>query len=49
MLVNYLADYNEDPIVTAATVVSAPLDLAACAQRIEHGFRKSIAVIWSHR
>lgn len=40
MLVNYLADYNEDPIVTAATVVSAPLDLAACAQRIEHGFSK---------
>ncbi len=40
MLVNYLARYREDPILDAATVVSAPLDLAACAQRIEQGFSK---------
>lgn len=40
MLINYLADYRADPIVTAATVISAPLDLAACSQRIEQGFSK---------
>ena len=40
MLVNYLARYREDPVLDAATVVSAPLDLAACAQRIEQGFSK---------
>ncbi|EMA8959031.1 hydrolase [Vibrio fluvialis] len=40
MLVNYLAEFNADPIVSAATVVSAPLDLAACSERIERGFSK---------
>ena len=40
MLANYLAQYREDPILTAATIVSAPLDLAACASRIEQGFSK---------
>ncbi|MBD1565332.1 hydrolase [Vibrio sp. SA48] len=40
MLTNYLAEYHEDPIVDAATIVSAPLDLAACSQRIEQGFSK---------
>ncbi len=40
MLVKYLADYRDDPILDAATVVSAPLDLAACASRIEQGFSK---------
>ncbi|WP_154115202.1 hydrolase [Vibrio cincinnatiensis] len=40
MLINYLADYQSDPIVTAATAISAPLDLAACSQRIEQGFSK---------
>lgn len=40
MLINYLADYQDDPIVTAATAISAPLDLAACSQRIEQGFSK---------
>ncbi len=40
MLVNYLATYRHDPILDAATVVSAPLDLAACSQRIEQGFSK---------
>ncbi|MDQ2164062.1 MULTISPECIES: hydrolase [Vibrio] len=40
MLVNYLAQYNHDPIVSAATVVSAPLDLSACSTRIEQGFSK---------
>ncbi|NAW67877.1 hydrolase [Vibrio sp. V27_P1S3P104] len=40
MLINYLADYQTDPIVTAATAISAPLDLAACSQRIEQGFSK---------
>ncbi|WED26475.1 hydrolase [Vibrio sp. DW001] len=40
MLVNYLAKYSHDPIVEAATVVSAPLDLEACSSRIEQGFSK---------
>lgn len=40
MLANYLAQYRDDPIVTAATLISAPLDLAACSQRIEQGFSK---------
>ncbi|MGF1843598.1 hydrolase [Vibrio clamense] len=40
MLTNYLATYRDDPIINAATVVSAPLDLAACSSRIEQGFSK---------
>ena len=40
MLVNYLSDYADDPIVQAATVISAPLDLASCSDRIEVGFSK---------
>ncbi len=40
MLANYLADYNQDPIVSAATIISAPLDLAACSKRMEQGFSK---------
>ncbi|RJX72302.1 hydrolase [Vibrio sinensis] len=40
MLANYLATYADDPLLTAATLVSAPLDLAACSERIEKGFSK---------
>ncbi|NLS14666.1 hydrolase [Vibrio sp. SM6] len=40
MLVNYLAQYRDDPWLNAATIVSAPLDLAACADRIEQGFSR---------
>lgn len=40
MLVNYLAQYNDDPLIDAATIVSAPLDLGACSARIEQGFSK---------
>ncbi len=40
MLVNYLARYRHDPLIDAANVISAPLDLAACSQRIENGFSK---------
>ena len=40
MLVNYLAKYHADPLLNAATIISAPLDLAACAQRIEQGFSR---------
>ncbi|GAD80595.1 hydrolase [Vibrio ezurae] len=40
MLVNYLARYNEQPLVDEATVICAPLDLAVCSQRIEQGFSK---------
>lgn len=40
MLANYLAKYNQDPLLDAATIVSAPLDLSACSERIEQGFSK---------
>ncbi|WP_428772668.1 hydrolase [Vibrio sp.] len=40
MLVNYLAKYADQPLLDAATVVSAPLDLAACSTRIEQGFSR---------
>lgn len=40
MLANYLAQYRDDPKLNAATIVSAPFDLAACSQRIEQGFSK---------
>ncbi|PWI33693.1 hydrolase [Vibrio albus] len=40
MLVNYLATYRHDPLVDAATIVSAPLDLASSSQRIEQGFSR---------
>lgn len=40
MLVNYLAKYRDDPLVDAANVVSAPLDLTACSTRIDQGFSK---------
>ena len=40
MLVNYLATYRHDPLVDAATIVSAPLDLASCSSRIEQGFSR---------
>lgn len=40
MLANYLATYNSQPLLDAATIVSAPLDLSACSERIEQGFSK---------
>ncbi|WP_394127468.1 hydrolase [Vibrio hepatarius] len=40
MLANYLAKYRDNPLIDAATIVSAPLDLAACSERIEQGFSK---------
>ncbi|WGW00594.1 hydrolase [Vibrio sp. YMD68] len=40
MLVNYLAHYQDNPLLDAATIVSAPLDLSACSERIEQGFSK---------
>ncbi|KJY86437.1 hydrolase [Vibrio neptunius] len=40
MLANYLAEYNQAPLLSAATIVSAPLDLSACSERIERGFSK---------
>ncbi len=39
MLVNYLAKYHRNPLC-AAVVVSAPLQLAACADRINRGFSR---------
>ena len=40
MLANYLAKYNSQPLLDAATIVSAPLNLSACSERIEQGFSK---------
>ncbi|EEX94988.1 putative hydrolase [Vibrio orientalis CIP 102891 = ATCC 33934] len=40
MLANYLAKYLDNPLIDAATIVSAPLDLSACSERIEQGFSK---------
>lgn len=39
MLVNYLAERGDTPLSCAA-VVSAPLQLAACAERIDQGFSR---------
>ncbi|OOE89016.1 hydrolase [Salinivibrio sharmensis] len=40
MLVRYLADYHDDPIVACGCAVSPPLDLAACSMRIQQGFSR---------
>ncbi|KMV30585.1 hydrolase [Photobacterium swingsii] len=40
MLVNYLAEHGDDSELCAAQVISPPLDLGACAERIEQGFSK---------
>ena len=40
MLANYLAHYASDPLLDAATLISAPLDLSACSQQMEVGFSK---------
>ena len=40
VLVRYLAQFNDDPLINAACVISPPLDLAACSERIQKGFSK---------
>ncbi|WP_087017581.1 hydrolase [Thaumasiovibrio subtropicus] len=40
MLANYLAQYRQDTKICAAQIVSAPLQLASCAKRIQQGFSK---------
>ena len=40
MLVNYLAESGEHSELSAAQVISPPLDLAACSERIQQGFSK---------
>ncbi|MGR5140788.1 hydrolase [Photobacterium sp. DNB23_23_1] len=40
MLVNYLAESGARSEITAAQVISPPLDLAACSERIQQGFSK---------
>lgn len=40
MLVNYLAESGEHSELAAAQVISPPLDLAACSERIQQGFSK---------
>lgn len=40
MLVNYLAESQEQSDLLAAQVISPPLDLAACSTRIQQGFSK---------
>ncbi|WP_116475617.1 hydrolase [Zobellella maritima] len=39
MLVNYLAQHRDNPLCSAA-VISAPLHLADCAERIDQGFSR---------
>lgn len=38
MLVRYLAQFAHQPLVDAGCVISAPLDLASCSERIQQGF-----------
>lgn len=40
MLARYLAINNDEPLLDGATIVSAPFDLAGCAERLEEGFSK---------
>ncbi|WP_325891488.1 hydrolase [Grimontia sp. NTOU-MAR1] len=40
MLVRYLAEFKDDPIIKAGCVISPPLDLAACSSRIRQGFSR---------
>lgn len=40
MLVNYLAKYQNNTLLNATTVISAPLDLGACSERIQQGFSR---------
>ena len=40
MLVNYLAKYRTNTLLKATTVISAPLDLGACSERIQQGFSR---------
>lgn len=40
MLANYLIDYANQPLIDAATIVSAPFDLAACSERVNQGLSK---------
>ncbi|GAA4884075.1 hydrolase [Ferrimonas pelagia] len=39
-LTKYLGETGDASLVTKAVVISAPLDLAACAQRMEQGFSR---------
>ncbi|MCH1923992.1 hydrolase [Shewanella sp. C32] len=40
MLAKYLAEQGENCLLQAAAVVSAPLELAGCARKLEHGFSR---------
>ncbi|SHO54794.1 hydrolase [Vibrio quintilis] len=40
MLANYLVEFAKEPLLNAATIISAPFDLAACSDRINDGFSK---------
>ncbi len=40
VLTRYLAKYRHQPLIDAAAIVSAPLDLGACSERIQLGFSK---------
>lgn len=40
VLAKYQGEYQEDSLLQKAVIVSAPLHLAACAKRLEHGFSK---------
>lgn len=40
VLAKYQGEYQDDSLLTRAVVVSAPLQLSACAKRLENGFSK---------
>lgn len=40
VLTKYQGEYQNDSLLTRAVVVSAPLQLSACAKRLENGFSK---------
>lgn len=40
VLTKYQGEYRDDSLLTRAVVVSAPLQLSACAKRLENGFSK---------
>ena len=40
MLIKYLAEYSNNPLIKAGMAVSPPLDLAACSERLQQGFSR---------
>lgn len=40
MLLKYLGEHHQDPLISAAISISPPLNLAACGHRLERGFSR---------